>query len=187
MVVTRPHTRGTDYNLADGTTNLADYSRNEFGGGVSLLRTRLQLELYVDAVSSTGNLVNFAAMEATRVAVGIIAYDTPTLETTAPFPVSTPDNPSGSLGWLAWEPMYPTVTYYKESDVEVAGWVWRTDPPVIDVQTRRATTPGNVPSWWWSYEIREDSGTAYLNQTVAGTTYGLGRRLYYDVLYEQIV
>lgn len=182
---TRIHNRNVTFGLPDGTQPLVQNGiRNAFAGGVSMLRERVTLELYVEAVSSAGNLVNFLAMNACDVVFGLVAYDTAVLQTTTTTPITTPADPPGSLGWLCWEPMYPTVNYFKESDVETATWTWRTDPITIDVQGRRRTTVGNNPSWWPTWEIVDNSGSNFLNNTVAGTTYALGYRLYWDVLFE---
>lgn len=187
MTLKRAHYRNTVFGIPDGTQGLQFNDRFDLGtAGIHLLRTRLQVELYVEAVSSTGNLVNFLAMTATRAVVASTLYDTPAEQGSSVYPITTPGGDPASLGWLTWTPMVPTVDYFKESDVETAIWTYRSEPAVIDVQTRRATTVGNDQTWWWSYEIAEDSGTAFLNQTVAGTTYALGYRAYWDLLYETL-
>lgn len=183
-MVTRTWHRNHTTFLDDGTTPLVQAAGTEviLTGGESILRTRTTLEIYVAAVSSTGNLVNFAGMNNVEIAMGIIGYDHATPPSTTPTPLTDPANPSGSLGWLIYEYMYPTVNFFKESDVETATWTWRTDPITLDVQTRRKTTPGNQPSVHLAWELIDTSGL--LNNTVSGTTYALGARYSIQVLGE---
>lgn len=183
-MVTRNHFRNTEFALPDGTVPLAKGDRYNWTNGASLTRTRAMLELYVEAVSSTGNLINFAAMTTTRCAFGIIVYDTLLEQGSTTFPLTDPNTSAGRDGWAAWEPAFPTIDYFKESDVETAVWTYRSNPITFDVQTRRATTPGNSPTVWWAYEIKEDSGSSFINQTVSGTTYALGYRIYTDYFLE---
>lgn len=183
-MVTRPHTRESSFGLPSGTQPLQNGASLSFPGGYSVLRTRIQAELYVEAVSSTGNLVNFLAMTATRAAIGVTVYDTPTLQASTSHPLTTLTDPVNSKGWIVWSPLTPTVDFFKESDVETAVWTYRADPIMLDVQTRAKTTAGNNPTWWWAYDLKQDSGTNFINQTVAGTTYALGWRVHYDVLFE---
>jgi hypothetical protein len=182
VTLTYEHERSSTFGLPDGTQPLKNAGQLLLTAGPSIQRTRLQVELYVEAVSSTGNLVNFLAMTATRAAVGVERFAQVGATATPHHPLSDPILSGPSPIWLAWSPAHPTVDFFKESDVETAVWTYRTDPITLDVQTRRDTPSGDNLFLFWSYEITEDSGTAFINQVVGGTTYALGWRVYYDYL-----
>lgn len=183
-MVTRSHERTGFQFLPDGTVPLAQSSVTALTltGGDSLLRLRTTLEIYVSIVSSTGNLVNFAAMTQARCLMGAILYDTASPPLASYLPITNSTSTPGSSGWLQYEEMTPTVDFYKTTDVEVANFTWRTDPITLDTQSRRRTTSGNGPTLWLAWEIDDQSGL--INTTTDGTTYGLGAKYTMDAFIE---
>lgn len=183
-MVTRQWSRTGFQFLPDGTVPLAQSSVQVFSpaAGDSLLRIRTTLEIFVSAVSSTGNLINFQIETVARVVMGVIAYDTASPPLASYLPITNPTSTPGSSGWLQYEHMYPTVDWFKESDVETTNVTWRSDPITVDTQARRRTTVGNEPSVWLAWEIDDQSGL--INTTTAGTTYALGARFTMAMLTE---
>lgn len=175
-MVSRDWTRRWGQFLPDGSVPLVQGGIDLFTitGGASLLRARTTLELYVGIVSSSGSLINFQVAEVVTAAMGLIMYDSASPPAASATPLTDFADPAGSSGWLQWEYMRPTVTYFKESDVETAVVTYRCDPLTIDTQARRRTTVGNVPSVWLAWELDDQSGL--INTVTSGTTYALGAR-----------
>jgi hypothetical protein len=170
--------------LANGATPLVA-NQNQISdavtGGASLLRARTDIEFYVTASGTSGN-IDFSVYDETVIMLGLVFYDTATLPTTSGTPITDASGPLLGATWLQWEYMYFDLTELNNLSPQFAVGTYRPRGGTIDTQSRRTSTRGNAPSLWMPWEVQNGSGL--INTTTGGVTYALGVRFAQSALYE---